>query len=52
MKLKTDYERLKQSYLELEALKDKLENQEVTWKINLTDAQKDANNTKEEVRLL
>ncbi len=35
---------------ELEALKDRLETQEVTWKINLTDAQKEAEQSKLEVR--
>ena len=34
---------------ELEALKDRLETQEMTWKINLTDAQKEADQSKREV---
>ena len=49
--MKSDYAKLKESYQELEALKDKLADQELTWKLNLTDAQKVTNNTKAEVGL-
>ena len=42
--------RLQESYKELEAMKDKLENNETMWKLNLTDAQKEADKTKSEVR--
>lgn len=47
--LKADYARLQESYKDLEELKDKLQNNEEIWRINLTDAQKDAENTKAEV---
>ena len=47
--LQTDYGKLQESYNELEQLKDKLENKEETWKLNLTDSQKESENTKDEV---
>jgi chromosome segregation ATPase len=49
LQLQGEYGKLQESYKELEALKDKLENKEVTWKINLTDAQKEADQTKLEL---
>ena len=51
-KLQADYLQLQESYKELEELKEKLEVNEVTWRINLTDAQKDSERTKEEVSWL
>ncbi len=47
--LKEDYQSLQESYKELEALKEKLEGNEMMWQINLTDAQKDSNATKQQV---
>ena len=47
--LSTDYSQLEQSYRELEQLKDTLQHKEETWILNLTDAQKAADNTKAEV---
>ncbi|XP_013404760.1 sarcolemmal membrane-associated protein isoform X4 [Lingula anatina] len=44
-----DYSKLQEQYKELEAMKDKLENKEITWKLNLTDAQKEAEQTKLEL---
>ncbi len=39
-------------FQELEILKERLETQEMTWKINLTDAQKDADQTKRQVGIV
>ncbi|XP_064607258.1 sarcolemmal membrane-associated protein-like isoform X9 [Liolophura sinensis] len=50
LQLSSDYNKLQESYKELEALKEKLENKELTWMLNLTDAQKDAEQAKMEVR--
>ena len=47
--LQTDYSKLEQSYHELEEVKETLEDKETKWKLNLTDAQKSADNTKTEV---
>ena len=49
IQLQSDYTRLQDSYRELEALKEKLEQGQVASKLNLTDAQKDTDNTKCEV---
>lgn len=49
IQLKVEYGRLKESYQELEQLKDKLEHNEMTWQTNLTDAQKEAEQMKTEV---
>ena len=49
LQLQTDYSKLEQSYKELEELKERLENQESNWKGDLTDAQKEAEQTKSKV---
>ncbi|XP_064631881.1 sarcolemmal membrane-associated protein-like isoform X11 [Lineus longissimus] len=49
-KLSAENSHLLESYKELEKLKDCLESKESMWKHNLTDAQKEADNTKQEVR--
>lgn len=49
MQLSSDYNKLQESYRELEALKDKLEHKEILWKSNMTDAQKEAEQAKQEV---
>ncbi|XP_064607251.1 sarcolemmal membrane-associated protein-like isoform X3 [Liolophura sinensis] len=51
LQLSSDYNKLQESYKELEALKEKLENKELTWMLNLTDAQKDAEQAKMELTL-
>ncbi|CAL1527158.1 unnamed protein product, partial [Lymnaea stagnalis] len=48
--LSSEYNKLQESYKHLESLKVKLETSEVSWKCNLTDAQKDAHNIRQEVR--
>lgn len=48
--LSSEYNKLQESYKHLESLKVKLETSEVSWRVNLTDAQKDAHNVKQEVR--
>ena len=48
--LLADYGRLQEQNRDLEQLKDTLEVNEVTWRINLTDAQKDAEHTRHEVQ--
>lgn len=48
--LSSEYNKLQESYKHLESLKLKLETSEVSWKCNLTDAQKDAHNVRQEVR--
>ncbi|XP_050414210.1 sarcolemmal membrane-associated protein isoform X7 [Patella vulgata] len=50
LQLSSEYNKLQESYKHLEALKKKLENNEMMWQVNLTDAQKDAEMTKNEVR--
>ncbi|XP_074644471.1 uncharacterized protein LOC141901252 isoform X2 [Tubulanus polymorphus] len=47
--LTADYGRLQESYNDLEQLKERLEDKELTWKLNLTDAQKEADHTKDEL---
>ncbi|KAK6995301.1 sarcolemmal membrane-associated protein [Biomphalaria glabrata] len=47
--LSSEYNKLQESYKHLESLKVKLETSEVSWKGNLTDAQKDAHNIRQEV---
>lgn len=49
LQLSSDYNKLQESYRELEALKDKLEHKEILWKSNMTDAQKEAEQAKQEV---
>ena len=48
-RLQSDYSKLQDSYSELEMMKDRLENKETLWKLNLTDAQKSGEKTREEV---
>lgn len=47
--LKEEYSRLQESYRELEQLKDRLQNSENFYHLNLTDAQKELDFTKSEV---
>ncbi|KAH9508015.1 hypothetical protein Btru_052593 [Bulinus truncatus] len=47
--LSSEYNKLQESYKHLESLKVKLETSEISWKCNLTDAQKDAHNTRQEL---
>ncbi|XP_055883775.1 sarcolemmal membrane-associated protein-like isoform X4 [Biomphalaria glabrata] len=47
--LSSEYNKLQESYKHLESLKVKLETSEVSWKGNLTDAQKDAHNIRQEL---
>ncbi|XP_050414205.1 sarcolemmal membrane-associated protein isoform X2 [Patella vulgata] len=49
LQLSSEYNKLQESYKHLEALKKKLENNEMMWQVNLTDAQKDAEMTKNEL---
>lgn len=49
LQLSSDYNKLQESYRELEALKDKLEDKESLWKSNMTDAQKEAEQAKQEM---
>ncbi|KAK3609534.1 hypothetical protein CHS0354_007339 [Potamilus streckersoni] len=49
--LSAEYNKLQESYKELEALKEKLENNEMTWRSNMTDAQKETEKTQQEVRI-
>ncbi|GFR60253.1 sarcolemmal membrane-associated protein-like [Elysia marginata] len=48
--LSSEYTKLQESYKHLESLKVKLETSQLSWQCNLTDAQKDAQNTRQEVR--
>ena len=48
-RLQCDYNNLQKSYTKLEALKVTLEGEENRWKDNLTDAQKEADQTKTKV---
>ncbi|XP_025107435.1 sarcolemmal membrane-associated protein-like isoform X2 [Pomacea canaliculata] len=50
LQLSSEYNKLQESYKHLEALKTKLASSETAWRMNLTDAQKDAEKTKQEVR--
>ena len=50
LQLSSEYNKLQESYKHLEALKEKLASSEVAWRQNLTDAQKDAQKSKQEVR--
>ncbi|KAK3609535.1 hypothetical protein CHS0354_007339 [Potamilus streckersoni] len=47
--LSAEYNKLQESYKELEALKEKLENNEMTWRSNMTDAQKETEKTQQEL---
>ena len=49
--LSQEYNKLQDSYKELEALKDELQGKESTWMSNLTDSQKKTESSKREVRL-
>jgi len=49
--LKEEYSRLQESYRALEQLKTKLQSSESTWQINVTDAQKQAELTHDEVSI-
>ena len=51
MELKAEYTRLQESYRELERMKDSLEDKKATCQLNLTDAQKEAEKTRTEVRI-
>ena len=48
LQLSSEYNKLQESYKQLEALKEKLASGEGAWRPNLTDAQKDAQKTKHE----
>ncbi|XP_046354343.1 sarcolemmal membrane-associated protein-like isoform X13 [Haliotis rufescens] len=50
LQLSSEYNKLQESYKNLEALKEKLESSESAYRLNLTDAQKDAEQSKQEVR--
>lgn len=50
LQLSSEYNKLQESYKHLEALKEKLVSSETTWRMNLTDVQKDAQKAKQEVR--
>ena len=50
LQLSSEYNKLQESYKHLEALKEKLASSELAWRQNLTDAQKDAEKSKQEVR--
>ncbi|XP_036366043.1 sarcolemmal membrane-associated protein isoform X5 [Octopus sinensis] len=49
LQLSSDYNKLQDSHRELEALKVKLEHKAILWKSNMTDAQKEAEQAKQEV---
>ncbi|XP_052283993.1 sarcolemmal membrane-associated protein-like isoform X3 [Dreissena polymorpha] len=51
LQLSSEYNKLQDSYRELEALKDRLQDKETRWMSNLTDSQKETESTKAEVRL-
>ncbi|KAL4226414.1 hypothetical protein ACF0H5_014397 [Mactra antiquata] len=51
LQLSSEYNKLQESYKELEALKDRLQDKESTWMSNLTDSQKENESSKQEVRL-
>ncbi|XP_067685237.1 sarcolemmal membrane-associated protein-like isoform X11 [Haliotis asinina] len=48
LQLSSEYNKLQESYKNLEALKEKLESSESAYRLNLTDAQKDAEQSKQE----
>lgn len=48
--MSSEYNKLQESYKQLEVLKTQLENREVLLKTNLTDSQKETEQTKQEVR--
>ncbi|KAK2167271.1 hypothetical protein LSH36_30g03036 [Paralvinella palmiformis] len=52
IRLETDYYKLQESYHELEQLKDRLEDRELIWQLNLTDSQKESDQCKGEVKQL
>lgn len=49
LQLSSEYNKLQESYKQLEALKDKLEDKQLTWMSNLTDSQKETEHTKLEL---
>jgi len=51
IRLETDYYKLQESYHELEQLKDRLEDRELIWQLNLTDSQKESDQCKGEVKV-
>lgn len=51
LQLSSEYNKLQESYKQLEALKDTLQDKETTWMSNLTDSQKETESTLQEVRL-
>ncbi|KAL5014637.1 hypothetical protein ScPMuIL_008907 [Solemya velum] len=52
LQLSSEYNKLQESYKELEALKEKLESKEMAWRLNLTDAQKETEQSKQETQRL
>lgn len=50
LQLSSEYNKLQESYKQLEALKQKLETKEAVWKSNMTDSQKETDLAKQEVR--
>ncbi|XP_045166348.2 sarcolemmal membrane-associated protein-like isoform X3 [Mercenaria mercenaria] len=51
LQLSAEYNKLQESYKQLEEVKDRLADKESTWMSNLTDSQKETENTLQEVRL-
>lgn len=51
LQLSSEYNKLQESYRQLEELKDRLQDKESTWMSNLTDSQKQNESSKQEVRL-
>ncbi|XP_060563092.1 myosin-15-like isoform X2 [Ruditapes philippinarum] len=51
LQLSAEYNKLQESYRQLEAVKDQLADKESTWMSNLTDSQKETESTLQEVRL-
>ncbi|KAH3816090.1 hypothetical protein DPMN_117598, partial [Dreissena polymorpha] len=49
LQLSSEYNKLQDSYRELEALKDRLQDKETRWMSNLTDSQKETESTKAEL---
>ncbi|XP_076078726.1 uncharacterized protein LOC143048737 isoform X2 [Mytilus galloprovincialis] len=50
LQLSSEYNKLQESYKQLEALKQKLETKEAVWRSNMTDSQKETDLAKQEVR--
>lgn len=51
LQLSSEYNKLQESYKQLEELKDQLQNKESVWMSNLTDSQKQNESSMQEVRL-